>query len=396
MRNLRAYLFYSPRWPWIPRVAALLLLAGFLGLSMLTARYLIPIGNVFIRYAVAFIVVQVAVLMTLTLFLLVGKVVAIRRESLRSSRVRQLEGMLADYILNRFDREVLASFARQNPDEATTVFTGAFRVLRGSSRLMVEEIFVSCGLYERLVDEAGSADPSRALLALTAVREVDHPRGRQVLEKCLQHPVHMVQMAARVAALRNSDEELRWRVMYSIGKLPFWQRVVLFHQMPNDPDLLARFVAESLESQHDETVLTALELVMTRQRLIPARIPERILHSKNLELRVKLFKALPFLAGEGSTASLLRWGLADADWRVRSMAARACGSLRYPELAPVLERMAAESESQVEVGHAARALMAMGSGGQAHVQGLLEGADPVRRRILEETLGAAALTGVRG
>ncbi len=396
MRTLRAYLLYSSRWAWIPRLAAFVLLGGFIGVSVFTARQLASIGNVFIRYAVAFIVVQVAVLLTLTLALIAGKVVAIRRENRRSSRVRRLESMLADYVLNHFDRDVLANFVRQNPAEATTVFTGAFRILRGSSRVMVEELFVSCGLYDRLLADAGSADPSRALLALTAVREVDHPDGRQVLERCLKHPVHMVQMAARVAALRGTDEDLRWKVMYGIGKLPFWQRVVLFHQMPNDPDLLARFVADSLDSHHDETVLTALELVMTRQRLIPAPIPTRIIHSTNLELRVKLFKALPFLAGEGSTESLLQWGMADPDWRVRSMAAKACGSLRYPELTPVLARMAAEAESPVEVGHAARALVAMGGHCEAQVRALVGHADPVRRGILEEALGEAAAIGVRG
>ena len=388
MVNLRAYLFYSRRWPWIPRAGALVLLAGFIGLSLVTARLLGFIGHPFIRYAVAFIIVQVTVLAALTLALLAGKVVMIRREQLRASRVRHMEELLSGYTLGHVNRDVVAGYAERNPAEATTVFAGAFRILRGSARVLVEELFVSCGLYDRLLAEAGSADPSRALLAITAVREVDHPSGRQVLEKCLTHPVHMVQMAARVAALRCSDETLRWRVMYGIGKLPFWQRVVLFHQMPNDPELLARFVSDSLESQHEETVLTALELVMTRQRLIPAQIPQRILHSKNLELRVKLFKALPFLAGESSTASLLRWGLADPDWRVRSMAARACGSLRYPELMPVLTRMAADAESPVEMGHAARALIAMGPQGEQQVRSLMRLADAVRRGILEESLGA--------
>ena len=60
MLRLRAYLFDSSRWPWVPRVAALVLLAGSAGLSVAAARWLGFLANSFVRYAAAFIVVQVA------------------------------------------------------------------------------------------------------------------------------------------------------------------------------------------------------------------------------------------------------------------------------------------------------------------------------------------------
>ena len=61
--------------------------------------------------------------------------------------------------------------------------------------------------------------------------------------------------------------------MEGIGKLPLWQRVLMFHLVPADSKLLAGFLSESLLLADDEKILTAFELVLTQQRLMPIPVP---------------------------------------------------------------------------------------------------------------------------
>src|SRR5260370_34790947 len=107
--------------------------------------------------------------------------------------------------------------------------------------------------------------------------------------------------------------------------------------MPADR-ALHDFLAKALASGEDERILVALEFVLTRQRLLLFPVPARLAQSRNPEIRIKFFRALPFLRLEESADSVLEPGLHDPDWRVRAPA-RACASLLGESLAWRLLRM---------------------------------------------------------
>src|SRR5207249_10513891 len=113
----------------------------------------------------------------------------------------------------------------------------------------------------------------------------------------------------------------------------------------------------AISSQQVVMILTALDFVISRQRLRPITNTHHLAASPNLEVRIKYFKALPlFPADAESTPSVLRSGLADSDWRVRAMAARACGLLRVSILGPPVLGGIGAGKTSAEGGHVARPL----------------------------------------
>ena len=97
--------------------------------------------------------------------------------------------------------------------------------------------------------------------------------------KGLEHPSDAVKLAARKAVLMGGEETAKRAVVEGIGKLPLWQRVLMFHLVPADSTLLAEFLSGSLRSGGEEKILTAFELVLTQQRLVPVPVrPVPVLH----------------------------------------------------------------------------------------------------------------------
>ena len=78
----------------------------------------------------------------------------------------------------------------------------------------------------------------------------------------------------------------------------------------------------ALQSGNDERTLAALELVLTQQRVVFARAPVGLGRNSNSEIRIKFFKALPFLQVDGDIPLALQAGLEDA---ARAEALRAMG-----------------------------------------------------------------------
>jgi hypothetical protein len=147
-------------------------------------------------------------------------------------------------------------------------------------------------------------------------------------------------------------------VLDGLCSLPFWERIILLQLVPADPTF-DDYLAKALASGDDERILVVLEFVLTRQRLLLFPAPAGLARLRNVEVRIKFFRALPFLRLEEGY-SVLEAGLHDPDWRVRALAARACGYLRSEALAWRLLEMCASFEDPAEAGHAARALAALG------------------------------------
>ena len=169
--------------------------------------------------------------------------------------------------------------------------------------------------------------------------------------------------------------------------------MVLFHFAPVDSPLLPAFVTRALRSGEDQRILAALELVLTQQRLFPAPAPMRLARAANPEIRIKFFKALPFLQLAGEVPLVLQAGLEDPDWRVRAMAARACAHFRPAALTDRLLEMCRRFEHPSEAAHAARALATMGGEGWLRLQDIANSADASARHIATEAVERHILGG---
>jgi len=123
---------------------------------------------------------------------------------------------------------------------------------------------------------------------------------------------------------------------------------------------------------------------------MPVAVPAALAQSPNLEVRIKFFRALPFLPvwgdGEDDPIELLGAGLRDTDWRVRAQAAKACGAVRAATLAPALIAMCGSFENPAEAGHAARALAALGGGAWNSLQNVAVQGEGAGSRIAAEVM----------
>jgi hypothetical protein len=388
---IRVPLLYSSRWVVITRCGGFVLLALFLLATWWTARFYSAFENPVVCYALAFITVQLALLLLLALGLMAVKMVGIHREKVQAARQRLIEQLLADALLFQKNREALLAECLRHPAQAEAAFGLALRRLRGEVRVEAQRLFLESGLYYRLVKDVLSRNPNRALFAVTLVREIDLDAAREAVRAALLHPYPIVRLAARVAVLKNGDDTARREVLQHVGTLPFWQRLALFHYVPNDSELIQDYLESALKSADDETVLAAMEFVLTRQKGFPlaGELPLKLMQSQNLEVRIKLFKTLPFLCDAQNALPVLQAGLADPDWRVRSMAAKACGTLHVEETTALLLKIVAESGSTVETAHAARAALALREESALQLEQFAVQAGPEKAAVLTEILTEA-------
>ncbi|HYL73004.1 MAG TPA: hypothetical protein VEU96_02310 [Bryobacteraceae bacterium] len=388
---LRVPWLHTSRWAIVARVAAVVLLALFLLATWWTSGFFTSFGNRVVQYALAFITVQVALLLLVGVGLMVAKTIILHLEKVHEAWQRAIEELLTDALLFQRRQEALLAECQRHPEQAEAAFGMALRRLRGEVRVEAERLFVESGLYYGLVKDILSKNPNRALFAVTLIREVDSDAAREAVRAALLHPFPIVRLAARVAVLKNGSDQARREVLDHVGTLPFWQRLALFHYVPNDSELIREYLERALASRDDEAVLAALEFVLTRQKGFPLAddLPRKLQQSKNLEVRIKLFKTLPFFSTARNAAGVLTAGLEDPDWRVRSMAARASGILRVEETKGRLLGIAAGSGSLVEVAHAARAALMLRADATLELEQVAVRCDPERAAVLTQILSEA-------
>lgn len=388
---LRVPLLHSSHWAIVARVAAVVLLALFLLATWWTAGFYSSFGNRIVQYALAFITVQVALLLLVAAGLMVAKTIILRLEKVREAWQRAIEQLLTEALLFQRNQEGLLAACKRHPEQAEAAFGLALRRLRGEVRMEAERLFIESGLYDRLVKDILSKNPNRALFAVTLIREVDTDAAREGIRAALLHPFPIVRLAARVAVLKNGSDQARREVLDHVGTLPFWQRLALFHYVPNDSGLIREYLEHALASRDEEAMLAALEFVLTRQKGFPLsdHVPWKLQQSKNVEVRIKLFKTLPFLSAARNAAGVVKAGLEDPDWRVRSMAARAAGILRVEESKGRLLGIAAGSGSLVEVAHAARAALMLRDDATLELEQLAVRCNPERAAVLTQILSEA-------
>ena len=240
--------------------------------------------------------------------------------------------------------------------------------------------------YRQLLLEAAGASPGPVIRAVTLLGRLENPEARAAVRRCLKHRAEAVRRAARKAIVIGGEEDARRQVLDGVCSLPFWERIILFQLVPTD-SMLHDFLAKGLASDDDERILVALEFVLTRQRLLLFPVPVKLAQSRNVEVRIKFFRALPFLRLEEGVYSVLEPGLHDPDWRVRALAARACGYLRAEALVWRLLEMCASFDDPAEAGHAARALAALGGEGWDRLQEVVAAGRGTGHRIAAEVMG---------
>lgn len=382
-------LVYSRNWPRIAQLLVGTILMGYICCVMLTARSLQQIDDPVVRYAVAFVIVQSTIFALLVAVLLAGKLVRVRWEWFRATRIGRLTKLLADPAA---DREVLEA-SRKWPAEFFTVIEDAVQALKGSVRQRVIGLLQASGLYPKLLHETLHRNPARAIRAISLLGQLETADARAAVRRGLEHRIGAVRQAARKAILQGSDQTAQRKLLDAAPKMSGWQRMVMYHFAPADTALLPGFIAEALQSGNDERTLAALELVLTQQRVVFARAPVGLARNSNSEVRIKFFKALQFLQVDGDIPLALQAGLEDTDWRVRAMAARACGHFRPAILADRLLEICRSFEHPSESAHAGRALAIMGGEGWFRLQDVANSDGGAARRIATEAVERHMLGG---
>jgi len=382
-------LLYSRNWPRIIQGLVVIILLGYVGSVVIAAQWLEDIADPFLRYAAAFITVQFAFLALLLVLLLFGKHLRIKFEWRRATRVRALEELVAG---NGPEQEIVAA-ARRWPDEFLTVVYASLQVIRGSARERIVHLLETSELYPKVLGQTISRNPERAIRAIALLGQLDSPEARAAVYRALDHRAETIRQAARKVIMQGNDVEGQRKLVNSLPQLPAWQRLVMFHFAPSDESLFTGFVNDALKSGDDNRILIALELVLTRQRFQTCVLPMELARCKNPEIRIKFFKALRFLRPEGELVKALQLGLADSDWRVRAMAAQACGQFRAAMLAERLLEMCRTFTNPAEAAHAARALAALGGEGWIRLREVANSKTDVARQIATEAVERHMLGG---
>ena len=382
-------LIYSRNWPRIARFLVVAILIAYIGAVAMTAQWLDYIGDPFIRFTTAFLVVQFSFLAFLALLLIVGKYFRVKWEWRRAARIHKLEELLSG---SGSDSAVLEA-ARKWPDEFLTVVHYSLQSIRGSARERVIALLEASALYPNLLKQTLSRNPDRAIRAISLLGKLNTPAAHAAVYRGLEHPAETIKQAARKAIMQGSDAAAQRKLLDGFPNLPAWQRLLMLHFAPSDESLLPEFISEALQSGDGIRILIALEMVLTRQRLLTSPVSIDLAQAANPEIRIKFFKALRFLRLEGDVMKALRLGLIDPDWRVRAMAAQACGQFRAATLAERLLEMCRKFENPAEAAHAARALAALGGEGWLRLQEVANSKTDVARQIATEAVERHMLGG---
>ena len=382
-------LIYSENWPRIANLLVVAVLIGYILSVIAVAQWLNVFADPFMRYASAFVIVQFGALGSIGVLLITGKFIRVKWEYRREARIRKLEQLLA---ATDSEREALTA-AGKWPEEFLTVVNYTLQSIRGSARERVIRLLEATALYPSLLQQTLSRNPDRAIRAITLLGQLETPEARAAVNRALEHPAETIRQAARKVIMQGSDPDAQRRLFETFAKLPAWQRLVLYHFAPPETALLPQFVAKALQSVSETRILIALELVLTRQRFLPCALPMSLARAANPEIRIKFFKALRFLRLDGDLVRALQIGLADSDWRVRAMAAQACGQFRTANLAERLLAICRKFENPAEAAHAARALAALGGEGWLRLQEVANSETEIARQIATETVERHMLGG---
>jgi hypothetical protein len=381
-------ILYSRYWPLLAKLTPLVVFVLYVAAVLLAAQHL-GVSNPYTRYALASVVIQSSTLVLITCGLLANKWFGVRLDARRQRRADRIEEQMVGFALSCQSEEGLLSYAQLYPMEFLKVWESSLTTLKGSARERVLGLFSKTSLDQRLRAGVVGSDPGRAIWAISLLRELNQASSLQAVEAALDHPAESVRASACFALAAHGSDIQQEKVFALLPALPFWQRIVLFQQIQVDSPALEKYLSLAFRSPDRTVVLAALEFVLSRQRIQPVGKAAELAAAKDLEVRIKFFKALPLLATVEDPASLVVTGLADADWRVRAMASRACGSLHLSALTATLVANLSTSTHAAETGHIARALASLGGESLLRLHAFTNSYDDVTRAVTAEILERA-------
>jgi hypothetical protein len=378
-------LIYSKYWPYFLKCAPLGIFALFAGAVMMVGRQL-EVENIYIRYALACVLVQSIGIALMTLALFGGKALALRLNAQRKREVDRVSDRMARFVQSGEGEAALIAEAARYPAAFLAVWEDSVHRVKGTARRRVCDLLLSSGLGPQLQAQVGDSNPGRALRAIALLRQINDAGSLEAIERALDHPSETVRASAYIALVSNGSAEQQRLVFDQLPRLPFWQRVVLFQQIRDDSPTLKSYVTRAFQSADSSMILAALEYILSRQRMQMAGSIGRVATSAEVEVRIKLFKTLPLLIAEEDPGALIATGLSDPDWRVRAMAARACGALRLSALIPMLAERFGICTHAVEATHLAQALAALQGDALRRLQAFTVSDSDMKRAIAAEVL----------
>jgi HEAT repeat protein len=351
---------------------------------VIAGAMLLPSNDIWVRVAISLASIETVVAFVLLPGLICAKHVRAGLEH-RSSRRRN---RILKWLANPADANQAQTAAVQWPDDFLGVLQHALSALSGSEKIRLANVVQASGLLPRLVREATGRDANHAVRAIRILSAMDDEPARTAIRDAIEHGSALVRVTAKRAVLTGADNAAKLKVLRSLAEAHLWERVILYYAAADDPALLPAFAAEAFNVGDDDQILLALEMIYSRTSFTPCAAPQSLADSANVEIRIRIFKALPFLHFEGELTSILRKGLNDADWRVRAMAAKACSRLNEPALTDDLFRLCSVFENPAEASHAARALAAIGGKALLRLETLARSESRIQRGIAAETVEA--------
>jgi HEAT repeat protein len=277
--------------------------------------------------------------------------------------------------------------ARQWPEEFLELTQEAVVSLRGRAHDQFWRLVTESGAIKILIRDLQGRQSVRTARALNILGCLaDGPEWNRYFEASLGDPSAFVRAAARAGLLRLGSPKQGLRLFQGLADAPLWERILFFHHVGENHELTRTFLTASLGGDDVIRLRLALEFVRARGRYLDVEVPLALARHPDLETRIKFFKALPYLRFRGAVGVVLRDGLRDPDWRVRSMAAAAAAQLHETTVTEDLLRLCTVFSHASEAAYAGRALAAFGGASARQIEEILHHASPETRGIAAELI----------
>lgn len=313
------------------------------------------------RYAMAFAIVASNAVVLLIAGLAVSKIQRRRREALETRRKQAI----LDLLTSGAPVSEVAAFADRWPRQMVDLADQTLAFLEGSARQRISQVARSVSCQQLLLTAVKSGTPKEAARALRVLGELDAEEGWAAISRALDDESETVRIAAKRVVLMKGNRGMKRVILRRLPEMVLWERVLMFHSLELDAEVVEQYLEEALASPESAQRIAALEMIHSRRRVFLRKVSAEIATSPESEVRIKFFKALPFLAIDAETALVLKRGLTDGDWRVRAMSAQACAYFRPAGLVDDLLAMCGVHSHAAEARHAAGALAALG--GEAYL-----------------------------
>ena len=201
-------------------------------------------------------------------------------------------------------------------------------------------------------------------------------------------PREKLLQAARSLGLPAPTDALRIEARFTeAARGTLLQRAMIIEELePFAADVVPE-IGSALGSSDPARVAAALDMIYGWRRVLPVRGLDPLLHHGDESIRVRAFRAYPYVAQQNESAVVA--GLRDPSPAVRAAAAATAGRLRAGSAAPALEKLLEDPVSEVAV--AAAFALALLPDGQSRLQRAVASPDRAAAAVAFEALEKASI-----